>query len=93
MVRSKWKVPFVHYKLLNQLLKNKKRLIIRTRSRSSLILPSFIGMIFEVYTGRLYNKVYIEERMVGHKLGEFAFTRKLGKIHEKKTWKTKAQSK
>jgi ribosomal protein S19 len=42
-------------------------------------------MIFEVYTGRLYNKVYIEERMVGHKLGEFAFTRKLGKIHEKKT--------
>ena len=32
-------------------------------------------MIFEVYTGRLYNKFYIEERMVGHKLGEFAPTR------------------
>ena len=34
-------------------------------------------------------KVFIDEKMVGHKLGEFAFTRKLGKIHDKKDKKTK----
>jgi small subunit ribosomal protein S19 len=58
-------------------------------SRSSIILQSFIGLTFEVYTGKQYTKVYIDEKMVGHKLGEFAFTRKLGKIHEKKVKKEK----
>jgi ribosomal protein S19 len=53
-------------------------------SRSSFILPSFIGLVFEVYTGKSYTKVYIEEKMVGHKLGEFSYTRKIGKIHFKK---------
>jgi len=84
MVRSVWKPPYVHYQLLDAIIKNKSRTIIRTKSRSSTILESFIGMIFEVYTGRMYNKVYINEKMVGHKLGEFSFTRKLGKIHQKK---------
>ena len=46
-----------------------------------------------VYTGRTYNNVYIEEKMVGHKLGEFSFTRKLGKIHDKKNKKTKSTKK
>ena len=85
MVRSRWKAPFVSYKLLDDIILNKKRSIIRTRSRSSTILNSFIGLIFEVYTGRLYKKVYIDEKMVGHKLGEFSYTRKLGYIHQKKT--------
>jgi len=44
-------------------------------------LFSFIGLTFEVYNGKNYNKVYIEEKMIGRKLGEFVFTRKLGKIH------------
>jgi small subunit ribosomal protein S19 len=47
-------------------------------------LQSFVGLTFQVYTGKSYTNVYIEEKMVGHKLGEFAFTRKLGRIHEKK---------
>jgi small subunit ribosomal protein S19 len=42
-----------------------------------------------VYNGRTYNKIYIDEKMVGHKLGEFSFTRKLGRIHEKKAKKGK----
>lgn len=88
MVRSKWKSPFVDYNLLNQILKNKKRNVIKTKSRSSTILPSFIGSLFEVYTGKVYNKIYIDEKMVGHKLGEFAFTRKLGRIHVKKNIKS-----
>jgi small subunit ribosomal protein S19 len=56
-------------------------------------LQSFIGLVIEVYTGRSYNKVYIEEKMVGHKLGEFSFTRKMGRIHEKKNKKSKTSKK
>lgn len=89
MARSKWKVPFVNYNLLNTIVKNQNRTIIRTKSRSSTILQSFIGLVFEVYSGRTYNKVYIDEKMVGHKLGEFVFTRKIGRIHEKKGKKNK----
>ena len=90
MTRSKWKAPFVDYTLVETILANKNRTIIRTKSRSSTILKSFIGLIFEVYTGKTYNKVYIDEKMVGHKLGEFSFTRKLGRIHEKKGKKGKS---
>lgn len=89
MVRSKWKAPFVHYSLLDGIIKNQDRVVIRTKSRSSTILQSFIGLVIEVYTGRMYNKVYVEEKMVGHKLGEFAYTRKMGRIHEKRNKKNK----
>ncbi len=84
MVRSKWKVPFVDYNLLKNIIKNKKRFVIRTKSRSSIILQSFIGLVIQVYTGRKYVNVYVNEKMVGCKLGEFSFTRKIGKIHQKK---------
>ena len=89
MTRSKWKAPFVHYELLDNIIKNSNRSVIRTKSRSSVILASFIGLVIEVYTGRVYSKVYVDEKMIGHKLGEFSFTRKIGKIHEKKTKKGK----
>ncbi len=86
MVRSLWKPSYVHYHIIATILKKKSKgtIIIKTMSRSSTILYSFIGIIFYVYTGRTYTKFTIEERMVGHKLGEFSFTRKIGKIHEKK---------
>jgi small subunit ribosomal protein S19 len=83
----------VHFAILDNIIKNQKRSIIRTKSRSSVILQSFIGLVFEVYTGRSYSKVYIDEKMVGHKLGEFAYTRKIGKIHEKKMKKLKSTKK
>ena len=89
MARSKWKPPYVNYYLMNSILKNKNRSVIRTMSRSSTILPSFIGLLFEVHTGKTFTKFYIDEKMIGHKLGEFAFTRKVGKIHIKKTKKNK----
>jgi small subunit ribosomal protein S19 len=79
----------VDYKILDSILRNKNRSVVRTTSRSSVILQSFVGLIFEVYTGRVYSKVYIDEKMIGHKLGEFSFTRKLGRIHEKKNKKSK----
>lgn len=93
MSRSLWKPPYVNYFLISQILKNQNRAVIRTNSRSSTILPSFIGFIFEIHTGKSYTKVYIEEKMVGHKLGEFSLTRKIGKIHDKKGKKNKSLKK
>lgn len=45
---------------------------IRTQARSATVLPSFVGLTFEVYNGKVYNPVTIQEDMVGHKLGEFS---------------------
>ena len=89
MSRSKWKAPFIDYELFKDIVKSKGRIITRTKSRSSTILQSFVGLVIEVYNGKKYNNVYIEESMIGHKLGEFSFTRKLGRIHEKKNKKGK----
>lgn len=45
---------------------------VRTQARSATILPSFVGLTFEIYNGKVYNAVEITEDMVGHKLGEFS---------------------
>lgn len=45
---------------------------IKTQARSATILPNFVGLIFQVYNGKLYHDVRITEDMVGHKLGEFS---------------------
>lgn len=86
MVRSKWKAPFVDHQLLNKIDKNKDRSVIETKSRSSIILQAYTSFYISVYTGRSFIDVFIEERMVGRKLGEFAFTRRIG---EKKIKKVK----
>ncbi len=44
---------------------------IRTKARSTTILPNFIGLKFQIYNGMVYHEVTITEDMVGHKLGEF----------------------
>ncbi|KYG50572.1 hypothetical protein M433DRAFT_56895 [Acidomyces richmondensis BFW] len=49
---------------------------IKTQARSATILPNFVGLIFQVHNGKTYHDVRITEQMVGHKLGEFAPTRK-----------------
>ncbi|CAH0004288.1 unnamed protein product [Clonostachys byssicola] len=49
---------------------------VRTQARSATILPNFVGLRFEVHNGKEYNRVLITEDMVGHKLGEFAPTRR-----------------
>jgi ribosomal protein S19 len=45
---------------------------IRTQARSATILPNFVGLVFQVHNGKIYNDVLITEDMVGHKLGEFS---------------------
>jgi len=49
--------------------------IIRTWSRSSMVVPDMIGLTIAVYNGRKFIPVYVTENMVGHKLGEFSPTR------------------
>ena len=78
MSRSVKKGPFVQEKLLAKIealnAANDKK-VIRTWSRSSTILPAFVGHTIGVHDGRKHVPVYVTEDMVGHKLGEFAPTR------------------
>jgi len=80
MGRSLKKGPFVDAKLLEKVRKAKQQGIrtpIKTWSRSSVIIPEFVGMTIAVHDGRKHVPVYITEAMVGHRLGEFAPTRTL----------------
>lgn len=52
------------------------RTVIKTWSRASTITPDMIGYTFGVHNGRTFAEVRIMEDMVGHRLGEFAPTRK-----------------
>ena len=78
MSRSLHKGPFVDLHLMkkveNAIRKNEKRPI-RTWSRRSMILPDMVGLTIAVHNGRQHIPIYINEEMVGHKLGEFAPTR------------------
>jgi len=78
MSRSSKKGPFVDESLIKKVEKakeSKSREVIKTWSRRSMIIPDFVGLTFAVHDGRKFAQVYITENMVGHKLGEFAFTR------------------
>jgi len=76
--RSIKKGPYVLPSLLKKIdalnAKNDKK-VIKTWSRSSTIMPDFIGHTLAVHDGRKHVPVYVTEDMVGHKLGEFAPTR------------------
>ncbi len=81
MARSLKKGPFADKHLLDKvekLNKDNKKEVIKTYSRRSTIFPSFVGHTFAVHNGKDFIPVYVTEEMVGHKLGEFAATRKFG---------------
>jgi small subunit ribosomal protein S19 len=78
MSRSAKKGPFVasHLSKKIQVLNDvNKKDMIKTWSRSSVIMPSMIGHTIAVYNGRSHIPVYVSDQMVGHKLGEFSPTR------------------
>ena len=78
MSRSLKKGPFVDSHLqekLDQLNQEGQKKLIKTWSRRSTIVPDMVGHNIAVYNGRKHIPVFITEEMVGHKLGEFAFTR------------------
>ena len=88
MSRSLKKGPFVSPKLMKKIEKlntENKKTVIRTWSRASTIFPQMVGHTIAVHDGRRHVPIYIQESMVGHKLGEFAPTRTFrGHIIEKK---------
>ena len=78
MARSTKKGPFIDDFLLKRIedmnARNDKK-VLRTWSRRSTIIPEFVGHTIAVHNGKKFIPVYITENMVGHKLGEFSFTR------------------
>ena len=78
MSRSTKKGFYVQPKLYDRVVKmNEKgeKIVLKTWSRSSTIVPEFVGHTFAVHDGRKHVPVYVTEDMIGHKLGEFAPTR------------------
>lgn len=79
MSRSIKKGPYVDFKLerkIGAMNEGKtKKVVIKTWSRRSTIIPEFVGHTFAVHNGVKFVPVYITEFMVGHKLGEFSPTR------------------
>ena len=78
MSRSNNKGPFCAPELLkrvDEMNKAGEKKVLKTWSRSSTIYPAFVGHTIAVYDGRKHVPVYIQEDMVGHKLGEFVPTR------------------
>lgn len=78
MSRSTKKGPFIDGNLLEKVQKMNsagEKKTIKTWARNCTITPEFVGHTFAVHNGRKFLPIYISEQMVGHKLGEFAFTR------------------
>ena len=81
MARSLKKGPFCDESLMKKIVKlneSNKKEVVKTWSRRSTIVPEFVGHTIAVHNGREFIPVYITEDLVGHKLGEFAPTRKFG---------------
>jgi small subunit ribosomal protein S19 len=68
----------VFHKLLEKVLASKdakKKSVIKTWSRASMIIPDMVGETIAVHNGKTFVPVFVTENMVGHKLGEFSPTR------------------
>jgi small subunit ribosomal protein S19 len=78
MSRSSKKGPYVHPKLdrkVDAAARSQQKVIIKTWSRASMIMPQFVGLTIAVHDGRRHVPIFITENMIGHRLGEFAPTR------------------
>ncbi|MEE9437370.1 MAG: 30S ribosomal protein S19 [Saprospiraceae bacterium] len=78
MARSIKKGPYIFHKLLTKVEKaqaSERKSVIKTWSRSSMIIPGMVGLTIAVHNGKTFVPVFVTENMVGHKLGEFSPTR------------------
>jgi len=78
VARSLKKGPFVDDHLIKKVIKAQEsgdKKAIKTWSRRSTIVPDFVGMTFAIHNGRKFVPLFVNENMIGHKLGEFAATR------------------
>ena len=89
MPRSLKKTPHIQPALYKSVKKAKAEgssRPIQTKSRSSMIIPDMVGLVIQVHNGKEFVPALIAESMVGHKLGDFAMTRKFtGHAGNKKT--------
>jgi len=79
MSRSSKKGPYINERLMKKVMAVKEGRVkgpIKTWARNSSIAPEMVGVTMAVHNGREHIPVSITEAMVGHKLGEFAHTRK-----------------
>ncbi|MBB1554558.1 30S ribosomal protein S19 [Candidatus Gracilibacteria bacterium GN02-873] len=79
MTRSLKKGPYIDPRVMKKIEKlneTGKKTIIKTWSRACTIAPEFVGHTFGVHNGKQHIPVFVTEDMVGHKLGEFSFTRR-----------------
>ena len=78
MSRSSKKGQFVEERLMGRIIKMNEtgdKSMLKTWSRTSTIFPEMVGHTIAVHDGRKHIPVFVNESMVGHKLGEFAPTR------------------
>lgn len=95
MTRSLKKGPFIDQKLLRKITSMNRggdRRVIKTWARRSTISPEFVGHTLAVHNGNKFIPIYINENMVGHKLGEFAVSRTY-RGHTSKVGKDKGKAK
>lgn len=93
MGRSLKKGPFIdlHLQLkVDKAKASKSKTPIKTWSRRSTITPDFVGLTLNVHNGKIFTPVFVTENMVGHKVGEFSFTRTFKK-HGAHTAKAEAK--
>jgi small subunit ribosomal protein S19 len=89
MPRSVRKGPFIEERLVKRVQEAQasgEKRVIKTWSRRSVVTPEMVGLTIAVHNGKQFLPVFINENMVGHKLGEFAPTR-LFRAHGGKTAK------
>jgi small subunit ribosomal protein S19 len=89
MTRSKWKVSYVNpvlyyqfqeIKKINKHIDEKEILSFEVWSRNSIILSQFRGSLVEIYNGQKFVPLRIESKLIGHKMGEFSLTKKIGPL-------------
>jgi len=78
MGRSLKKGPYINERLLKkvQALKPGDKSDLKTWDRASVITPEMVGFTIGVHNGKQHTPVYVVENMIGHRLGEFAPTKK-----------------
>lgn len=71
MSRAIWKGPYIDVKNFHKLKKKNSYII----NRNSKIIPRFLGSTFLIHNGKSYIEITVSDSMIGHKFGEFVFTR------------------
>jgi small subunit ribosomal protein S19 len=95
MARSLKKGPYIDQRLLGRIIEMNRggtKRVVKTWARRSTISPEFVGHTVAIHNGKQFIPVYVNENMVGHKLGEFAATRTY-RGHTTRTAKEKAKAK